>query len=59
MNNMPSVEEIQEAIECINRLSDFEGQQRAIRGYGVFQESELPVKGLVKLIAWLKGEIGE
>jgi hypothetical protein len=54
-SSKPNVEEISEFLQIVKRLSDFEAQQRHIRGYGIFKESdELPNKSTMKVLNWLR-----
>jgi len=50
----PTKEEITKFIDVFEDLCAFEGQQRFIRGYGAFEEKDLPFPEVVKTLEWLK-----
>lgn len=52
---MPTKEDLKKFLETFNRLSEFEGTHRSLRGWGVFHESTdtLPIPEVVAVCAWL------
>ena len=54
---MPDKKEISRFIEVFNQLSEFEGSNRMVRGWGSFDEKDLPIPEVVKVIRWLTGLI--
>lgn len=54
MVDKPSPEEIKTFLEVFDTLSGFEAQTRFVRGYGAFNEKDLPFPAVKKVYAWLK-----
>jgi hypothetical protein len=51
----PPVEDIKRFIEAFDRLSSFEAQSVAIRGYGAFGEDwGRPDPAVIRVLDWLK-----
>ena len=46
-------------LEVWERLAKFEANQRAIRGYGAFEEKDLPIPAAITVIQWLKNLAGQ
>lgn len=51
---MPTSEQILKFVEVFDKLSQFEAEQRVIRGHGCFVEEEIPIKGVKKVRDWLQ-----
>lgn len=52
--SQPSREDIAEAIDVIEKLCNFEGSMRLLRGYGAFLKEDLPSRPLVNVLEWLR-----
>ena len=51
----PTAEDMEKFIKVFDQLSQFEAQQRLIRGHGCFANEQcLPIPEVVKVISWLK-----
>lgn len=50
----PPATDIAQFLEIFKRLEVYEGEQRHLRGYGAFKESEIPDQATLRVIAWLK-----
>lgn len=53
-NPLPAQADFQKFVEVFDTLNGFEVNQRAIRGYGAFDEKELPMPEVVRVVAWLR-----
>ncbi len=58
-NEKPTKEEIDKFVKIIDQLERYEAQQRFIRGYGCFDERELPIKEYQKVRKWLVNKNGD
>lgn len=54
----PSKEEAEKFVEVFDKVCQYEAMQRHIRGYGAFNEYELPFPEVVKVMSWFKDEFG-
>lgn len=51
---MPTKKQIEVFIDTFMRLSQYEGENRLLRGWGAFREDEkLPVPEVMVVLAWL------
>lgn len=57
MAQIPTAVELCEFLSVYERLEKFEVQQRCIRGYGAFDESDLPIPAAQKVIGWLRSMV--
>jgi hypothetical protein len=51
---MPTKKQLEVFIDTFMRLSQHEGEHRALRGWGCFREDEnLPIPEVMTVLAWL------
>jgi hypothetical protein len=57
--SMPTPDECAQAADAYGRLDRFECTARAIRGYGAFDPSTLPIHGCKVVMAWLRSRAAQ
>ena len=50
----PTKEEIRKFLKIFDLLTQFEAEQRSIRGYGAIKEEDCLVPSVVRVYGWLK-----